>query len=90
MHFRTKMRKKTILLLILCLLSSLLKTFIIWLAPRAGKMKRTLCSDWVLERARLGIARFGPTNKRLLGAGLRSSLTLQNETVYKTLSITSI
>ena len=36
----------------------------------------------------LGIARFVPANKRLLGAGLRSSLTLQNETVYKTLIIT--
>ena len=38
----------------------------------------------------LKIARFGPANKRLLGAGLRSSLTLQNETVYKTLIITSV
>ena len=26
--------------------------FIIWLAPRAGKMKRILCSDWLPERAR--------------------------------------
>ena len=24
----------------------------IWLAPRAGKMKRILCSDWLPERAR--------------------------------------
>ena len=26
--------------------------FIIWLAPRAGNMKRILCSDWLPERAR--------------------------------------
>ena len=26
--------------------------FIIWLAPRAGKMKRIPCSDWLPERAR--------------------------------------
>ena len=26
--------------------------FITWLAPRAGKMKRILCSDWLSERAR--------------------------------------
>ena len=26
--------------------------FIIWLAPRAGKVKRILCSDWLPERAR--------------------------------------
>ena len=25
---------------------------IIWLAPRASKMKRILCSDWLSERAR--------------------------------------
>ena len=49
-----------------------------WLATRAGKMGLS-CP--------LGIARFGPANKRLLGAGLRSSLTLQNETVYKTMII---
>ena len=51
------------------------------LATRAGKMGPS-CP--------LGIARFGPANNRLLGAGLRSSLTLQNETVYKTLIITSV
>ena len=51
------------------------------LATRAGKMGPS-CP--------LGIARFGPANKRLLGARLRSSLTLQNETVYKTLIITSV
>ena len=54
---------------------------VLWLATRAGKMDPS-CP--------LGIARFGPTNKRLLGAGLRSYLTLQNETVYKTLIITSV
>ena len=26
--------------------------FIIWLAPRAGEMKRILCSDWLPEWAR--------------------------------------
>ena len=26
--------------------------FVTWLAPRAGKMKRILCSDWLSERAR--------------------------------------
>ena len=26
--------------------------FVVWLAPRAGKMKRILCSDWLPERAR--------------------------------------
>ena len=25
--------------------------FMIWLNPRAGKMKRILCSDWLPERA---------------------------------------
>ena len=29
-----------------------IRVFIILLAPRAGKMKRTLCSDWLPERAR--------------------------------------
>ena len=38
----------------------------------------------------LEIARFAPAKKQLLEAGLRSSLTLQNETVYKTLIITSV
>ena len=51
------------------------------LATRASKMGPS-CPH--------GIARFGPANKRLLKARLRSSLTLQNETVYKTLIITSI
>ena len=51
------------------------------LATRAGKIGPS-CP--------LGIARFGPANKRLLGAGLRSLLTLQNETVYKTVIITSV
>ena len=54
---------------------------VFWLATRAGKMGPS---------CRLRIARFGPANKRLLGAGLRSSLTLQNETVYKTLIFTSV
>ena len=53
---------------------------VFWLATQAGKMGPS-CP--------LRIARFGPVNKRLLGAGLRSSLTLQNETVYKKLIITS-
>ena len=26
--------------------------FIIWLAPRVGKVKRILCSDWLTEQAR--------------------------------------
>ena len=29
-----------------------IKRLIKWLAPRAGKMKRILCSDWLPERAR--------------------------------------
>ena len=51
------------------------------LATRAGKMGPS-CP--------LGIARFVPTKKKLLVAGLHSSLTLQNETIYKTLVITSV
>ena len=51
------------------------------LATRAGKMDPSCL---------LGIARFGPAKTRLLGAGLHSSLTLQNETVYKTLIIRSV
>ena len=38
----------------------------------------------------LGIALFGPANKKLLEAGLRSLLTLQNETISKTLIITTV
>ena len=30
----------------------LISNIIIWLAPRAGKMKQILCSDWLPERAR--------------------------------------
>ena len=38
-----------------------------WLNPRAGKMKRILHSDWLLERARpLRISRVGPARKSSL------------------------
>ena len=38
--------------------------FIIWQAPRAGSMRRILCCDWLLERARWSdSARFVPANK---------------------------
>ena len=54
---------------------------IVWLAPRAGKMKRILCSDWLPERERLAcLARplflakakffgaiFWPYNKSFIG-----------------------
>ena len=47
-----------------------------WLNPRAGKMKRILCCDWLLERARW--ARSGPARKRSLFGNLISlSLTLR-------------
>ena len=51
------------------------------LATRAGKMG-LYCP--------LGIAHFGPAKKKLLEAGLHSSLTLQNEIIFKTLIITNI
>ena len=47
--------------------------YIIWLAPRAGKMKRILCSDRLSERARcanriiLGITCFVPTKAKFIG-----------------------
>ena len=30
----------------------MIRLIIIWLAPRAGKMKPILCSDWLPERAK--------------------------------------
>ena len=51
------------------------------LATQAGKMGLS-CP--------LVIARFGPANKKLLEADLRGSLTLQNETIYRTLIITNV
>ena len=46
---------------------------IIWVAPRAGKMKRILCSDWLTRADKmglscpLGIARFVPAKAKLFG-----------------------
>ena len=47
---------------------------IIWLAPRAGKMKQILCSDWLPGGARcrglsclLGISRFVPAEAKFFG-----------------------
>ena len=37
-----------------------------------------------------GPTRFIPAEEKLLEAGLHSSLTLQNETIYNTLIITSV
>ena len=53
---------------------------VFWLATQAGKVGLS---------CQLGIACFGPANQKI-EAGLRSSLTLQNETIYKTLIITSV
>ena len=59
-------------------------------------MKQILCADWPPERARwvylarLGLPALVPRKKKLLEAGLHSSLTLQNEPVYKALIITSV
>ena len=52
---------------------SALMAFIIWLAPRAGKMKRILCSDWLPERARwayfarLGLPALVPQKRNTVG-----------------------
>ena len=37
---------------IMTIVASLTLSFIMWPAPRAGTMKRILCSDWLPERAR--------------------------------------
>ena len=58
---------------------------ITWLVPRAGKMKRILCSDWLPERGRWfyhacsGFPALVPQEKSSLGHIINRSFTDQNE-----------
>ena len=95
-HRRNHNFKKRAIILSMITRMLIISVGIIWLALRAHKMKRILCSDWLPEwarwtyLARSGLPALVPRTKTLLEVGFHSSLTLKDETIYKSLIITSI
>ena len=70
------MKKRRFIRLVYLVLSSP----IIWVNPRAGKVKRILCSDWLSERTRwtyltsLGFSALVPQEKGLIWPYNKSSI----------------